>query len=299
LRVLVTNDDGIESPGLSALAGVARQRGHDTIVVAPNWDSSGASAAVTGVTQGRDLLVERHNWPGWGPGAVLSVNATPALICRSAFHGAFGRPPEIVLSGINRGANTGRAILHSGTVGAAFTAYLERRPALAVSLAVAEPADGHGAHWATAAMVAGRLFDWLAGEMRHVVLNCNVPNVPTDHLRGIRVGRLAAVGTSQTTVTERTGELLPLTVGAASESTEPAGETPRPTSSARAPGVPGGAPPPGAPPPGAPPPGAPPPGAPTDAALLQDGYASVTAVVPILEESLELPIALRPGGLGR
>jgi 5'-nucleotidase len=289
LRVLVTNDDGIQSPGLSALAGVASERGHDTIVVAPNWDSSGASASVTGVTQGHDLLVEQHSWTGWAPGAVLSMNATPALICRSAFQGAFGRPPDIVLSGINRGANTGRAILHSGTVGAAFTAYHEHRPALAVSLdvtgsfVVTGPIDGWAdgspdgsvkagrAHWATAAIIAGRLFDWLSAEMRHVVLNCNVPNVPIDEVRGIRVGRLAAVGASQTTVTEQTGELLPLTVGAATDDGE-AHDDPVAASLAN----------------------------PTDSELLQIGYACVTAVVPVVEDpSLELTTALGPNILGR
>ncbi len=285
LRVLVTNDDGIESPGLSALAGVASERGHDTIVVAPNWDSSGASASVTGVIQGHDLVVEQHGWTGWAPGAVLSMNATPALICRSAFQGAFGRPPDVVLSGINRGANTGRAILHSGTVGAAFTAYHEHRPALAVSLDVTGSLDvagsvdgpGHGsveagrAYWATAAIIAGRLFDWLSTEMRHVVLNCNVPNVPVDEVRGIRVGRLAAVGASQTTLTEQTGELLPLTVGAATGDVE-APDDPVSASLAN----------------------------PTDSDLLRIGYACVTAVVPVIEDpSFELTTALGPNILGR
>jgi 5'-nucleotidase len=271
LRVLVTNDDGIESPGLGALAGMACERGHDTIVVAPNWDSSGASASVTGVTRGRDLLVEQHGWTGWAPGAVLSVNATPALICRSAFQGAFGRPPDVVLSGINRGANTGRDILHSGTVGAAFTAYHQRRPALAVSLDVVDleyaKADGQGAHWATAAMIAGQLFDWLAGEMRHVVLNCNVPNVPPDQVRGIRVGRLATDGASQTAITERTGGSLPLTVGGSADGVEDPGEVLSPA-----------------------------PGTLTDTALLEIGYACVTAVVPVIEDpSLELSTVLGPG----
>jgi 5'-nucleotidase len=283
LRVLITNDDGIESPGLSALAGVASERGHDTIVVAPNWDSSGASASVTGVVQGHDLLVEQHGWAGWAPGAVLSMNATPALICRSAFQGAFGPPPDVVLSGINRGANTGRAILHSGTVGAAFTAYYQHRPALAVSLDVTGSIDGAVdgsvdgpveagcAYWATAATIAGRLFDWIATEMRHVVLNCNVPNVPIDKVRGIRVGRLAAVGASQTTVTEESGELLPLTVGAATDGVEAPEDA---VAASLAP--------------------------PTDSDLLHKGYACVTAVVPVIEDpSLELATALGPNILGR
>lgn len=292
LRVLVTNDDGIQSAGLVALAGVARERGHDTIVVAPNWDSSGASAAVTGITEGRDLLEERHDWPGWEHGAVLSVRATPAFISRSAFLGVFGERPDVVISGINRGANTGRAILHSGTVGAAFTAYHQGCPALAVSLAVVEPvtepdgqrgakppnaeplsaeplSDGLGPHWLTAAIVAGRLLDWLVGEMRHVVLNCNVPNVPPSELRGLRVGRLAAVGAAQTAVVERSGELLPLTVGAGADSTPyGSGEITSPEAA-------------------------------TDAALLRDGYAAVTAVVPVVEDtSVDLASALGPDVLG-
>ncbi len=271
MRVLITNDDGIQSPGLSALAAVARERGHDAFVVAPNWDSSGASAAVTGVTHGRDLLVERHDWPGWGPGSVLAVNGTPALICRSAIQGVFGQPPDIVLSGINRGANTGRAILHSGTVGAAFTAYHEQRPALAVSLAVTGSVDGRGAHWASAAIIAGRLFDWLSGEMRHVVINCNVPNVPPDQVRGIRVGRLAAVGASQTSLTQETGESLPLTLGGTSDK-------PQPTDGSSAGQLQE---------------------IPTDSAWLDGGYACVTAVVPVVEDpSVELASALGPGILG-
>lgn len=266
LRVLITNDDGIGSEGLKALAAVAHDRGHDAFVAAPSRDNSGASASVAGVTHGRDLAVERHTWPGWAPDAVLSVNATPALICRSALKGAFGPPPDVVLSGINRGANTGRAILHSGTVGAALTAYLEGRPALAVSLAVADPVDSHGAHWAAAAITAGRLFDWLTSEMRHLVLNCNVPNVPPGELRGIRVGRLAPVGTSQASVTEDTGRRLPLTVGAAVVHVHADGPHPEGRS-----------------------------GPPTDMALLEDGYASVTAVVPVIEDpDLELTTVLGP-----
>jgi 5'-nucleotidase len=286
LRVLVTNDDGIGSPGLIALAGVAHERGHDAIVVAPNWDSSGSSAAVTGVTVGGELVTEHHSWPGWADGAVLAVNATPALICRLAFEGGFGPPPDVVLSGINRGANTGRAILHSGTVGAAFTAYHERRPALAVSLAVNDGVDGQGTHWATSAMIAGVLFDWLTSERRHLVLNCNVPNVPRHQLRGIRVGPLTPGGVSQTSVSQLTGGTRPVTVGPAIDDTRAlddirAFDDQLPvldslpveghiTDVGR-----------------------------TDFELVAVGYASVTAVVPVVEDpSLDLALALGPEILG-
>ncbi len=267
LRVLITNDDGVDSAGLRALAEVARDRGHSALVAAPSWDSSGASAAVTGVTQEQHLLVEQRDWAGWEPGTVLAVNATPALICRSALHGAFGPPPDIVLSGINRGANTGRAILHSGTVGAALTAYNQHRPALAVSLAVTSPVRPSEANWATAAVVAGRLFDWLTTEMRPIVLNCNVPDVPHDQLRGLRVGLLAPVGSSQTSLTEEMGQPVPMTVGAGGDEADDLDDPPGPN----------------------------PPGAQTDAALLEEGYVCVTAVIPVTEDpNVELTTALGP-----
>jgi 5'-nucleotidase len=278
LRVLITNDDGIESPGLRALAHVARDRGHDTLVAAPSWDSSGASAAVTGVTQEHHLLVEPRHWPDWEPGTVLSVNATPAMICRSALQGMFGQSPDVVLSGINRGANTGRSILHSGTVGAALTAYNQQRPALAISLAVVGSIGPPETHWATAAVIAGRLFEWLTSEMRPIVLNCNVPNVPRDQLRGLRVGRLAPVGTAQTSLTEETGDSVPVTVGADDDGTSWTNDRPTPTRQAAALLAPKPA------------------GGQTDAALIEEGYACVTAVIPVTEDpNVELTSALGPG----
>lgn len=198
---------------------------------------------------------------------MLAVNATPALICRSALHGVFGPPPDIVLSGINRGANTGRAILHSGTVGAALTAYNQHRPALAVSLAVTSPVRPSETNWATAVVVAGRLFDWLTTEMRPIVLNCNVPDLPHDQLRGLHVGLLAPVGSSQTSLTEEMGQPVPMTVGAGGDEADDLDDAPAPN----------------------------PPGAQTDAALLEEGYACVTAVIPVTEDpNVELTTALGP-----
>lgn len=251
MRVLVTNDDGIDSPGIAALAAVARDRGHDTLVAAPSWDSSGASAAVTGVSEARRLVAEPRSWPGWPRDGVLAVNATPALICWSAIRGELGAPPDVVLSGINRGANTGRAILHSGTVGAAFTAYQHRRPALAVSLAVLEPVDPARAHWETAAGIAGWLFDWLIGAGRPMALNCNVPDVPRQGLRGVRVARLAPVGAVRSAITEPTGGTVPLEIGGSSGLTNGSGR------------------------------GA---NAETDTDLVWQGFACVTAVVPVVED---------------
>ena len=243
MRVLITNDDGIDSPGLAVLADVARSRGHDVLVAAPCWDSSGASSSVTGVGKLGEVATETRSWPGWPDGTVLAVDATPALIALVAVHERFGPRPDIVLSGINRGANSGRAILHSGTVGAAFTAYQHGCMALAMSLDVGS-ADASDMHWETASDVAGRLFEWMCDHPRRMVVNCNVPNLAPGGLLGIRHAGLDLIGTFQTSMTEESGGTVPTTV-AESDTAE----------------------------------------ADSDTALLRRGFACVTALVPIVEDT--------------
>src|SRR5438105_13538273 len=125
MRALVTNDDGVDSPGIRALAGAAVEAGLDVVVAAPSWDSTGASASRTAVgTDGRLLLEPRH-FKELPDIPVFSVEAAPAYIVRAGLRGAFGAVPDIVLSGINVGANTGGSVLHSGTVGAVLTAFTQ------------------------------------------------------------------------------------------------------------------------------------------------------------------------------
>jgi 5'-nucleotidase len=259
LRVLITNDDGIDSPGLLSLAEMARHRGHDVLVAAPCWDASGASSSVTGVSQIGEVVTEHRHWPGWAEDSVFAVDATPALIALYAIHEKLGPRPDFVLSGINRGANTGRSILHSGTVGAAFTAFQHGCPALAVSSAVLDMSGKGDIHWSTASEVSGRIFDWLVQSKRNVVLNCNVPDVPVEDLLGLRIGGLAPIGASQTSVTEESGESLPMTLGGEDESMEVE----------------------------------------TDAALVQRGFACVTALLPVVEDStIDLASEFGPDVLG-
>ena len=118
-------------------------------------------------------------------------------------HGAFGDPPDAVLSGVNRGANAGRAVLHSGTVGAALTAAAAGIRGLAVSLDVAFPVtDDEGRHWATAARVGVDLLPALASAAAGVVFNVNTPDVAYADLRGVRRAGLARFGQVQMTVVE-------------------------------------------------------------------------------------------------
>jgi 5'-nucleotidase len=196
-RVLITNDDGIDSPGLVALAVIADEQGHDVVVAAPSWDSSGASASLTAVLREDRLLLDRRVLEQLPSVEAFAVEAAPAFIVRAAITGAFGPPPHVVLSGINVGPNTGQAVLHSGTVGAALTAATAGRPAAAFSIGIDTPT-----HWETAARVVDVLLPIVLGAAGPLVLNVNVPNVPPDQLGEITAARLAATGVVQAILTE-------------------------------------------------------------------------------------------------
>ncbi len=199
ITALVTNDDGIDSPGLHALARATLEAlGGDVkvIVAAPSWDSSGASASLTGVRHDGRILVEPKELPDLDAEA-FAVDAAPAMIAVTALRGGFGPVPDLVLSGANRGRNTGHAVLHSGTVGAALTAVQLGASGLAVSVDAAEPVS-----WSTACSVAVPVIRWLAATRPQVTINLNVPDVAPEAVAGLRHAPLAAVGAVQTNVTE-------------------------------------------------------------------------------------------------
>jgi 5'-nucleotidase len=200
MRTLITNDDGVSSLGISLLAATGLDFGLDIVVAAPSWDSSGSSASLATVQHNGQLLMTPRTVHGLDGVKVLAVEAAPAFIVQAAFTGAFGPPPRVVLSGINHGANVGRAILHSGTVGAALTAATYGRPALAVSAGAPAPT-----HWKTAQAVVRALLPMLmeaADGRRSLVLNANVPDRPLDALRGLRRAHLADFGAVQANVTD-------------------------------------------------------------------------------------------------
>jgi 5'-nucleotidase len=239
---VVTNDDGIDSTGLHVLANAAISAGCAVVVAGPATEASGTSAAMTSA-DGDRISAVRVRLPELADVPAYAVRAAPAFIAFTALRGAFGPVPEILLSGVNRGPNTGRAILHSGTVGAAMTAAVAGTRAAAFSLACDAADADSDLCWATAARVAEHVIPQVATLPAGMLLNVNVPNVPVAELHGIRRGPLAPVGAFQLTVEATARALLPVTVG------DPAEE--------------------------------PPPG--TDAALLAEGFASVTAVVPLWE----------------
>jgi 5'-nucleotidase len=191
VRILVTNDDGVEAPGIAALTAAARRTGNDVVVVAPLEDWSGASAAV-GAFYRRDGVEYRTvEIEGVEDVPVYGVDGPPALGVILACIGGFGPRPDMVLSGINHGVNVGRSALHSGTIGAVLTAAQFGIPGLATSIRYGpDPVP-----WETAARLAETLVPWFENAPASTVLNLNVPDVEWKELQGIRAAHLGRGGT--------------------------------------------------------------------------------------------------------
>jgi len=196
MRLLVTNDDGIDAEGLHVLARHLARAGHEVIVAAPASDASGSGAALGVFHADSHIDVKRMDIPDCDAPA-WAVAGPPGLCVLAARLGAFGDPPEVVVSGINAGLNTGRAILHSGTVGAALTAQNFGAKGLAVSVEAVTP-------WRfdTAATVALEVLDQLIEAPPRSVLNLNVPALSRSELMGLRWARLAAFGAVRAAIGE-------------------------------------------------------------------------------------------------
>ena len=165
LTALITNDDGIDSPGLHRLAQAALEAGLEVVIAAPATEASGSSASITVTEKDGRILYERREIAALPGVEAFAVEAGPGLIALLAGHGSFGTAPDLVLSGINRGINVGQVILHSGTVGAALTGGVNGLRALAVSQEV--PVDDGEVEdeepdWSAAAALAQQLIPQLA-----------------------------------------------------------------------------------------------------------------------------------------
>jgi 5'-nucleotidase len=177
MRILLCNDDGYFAPGIEHLARVLSDVAEIT-VVAPERDRSGASNSLT---LDRPLSLKR------AANGFYYVNGTPTDCVHLAVTGMFDELPDMVLSGINIGANMGDDTIYSGTVAAATEGFLLGVPALAISLC-----SKAGEHYATAARVALDLVVMLQKQALRepVLLNVNVPDVPYEELRATVVTRL-------------------------------------------------------------------------------------------------------------
>jgi 5'-nucleotidase len=192
MRLMVTNDDGIDSVGLYVLAEAMQEFG-EVVVAAPDREYSGAGAAIGALWLTRP---EVHRLKIDGFENAWSVSGPPALCVMFARLGAFGPRPDIVVSGINPGANVGRSVYHSGTIGAALTARNGGINGVAVSQSVTGfGAEGQGwddaianQRWETAATIAAEAVAAMIASppAEPSVLNINVPNLPLEEIKGRR-----------------------------------------------------------------------------------------------------------------
>ncbi len=207
MRVLVTNDDGLLAPGLTHLAAAAASAGHEVIAVAPARNYSGSGAAIGDLGEQSRIRCRELTPPGLEHVETIELDAPPALCVITAALEAYGPRPDVVLSGINPGLNTGRATLHSGTVGAALTAANFGISAVAVSIAGHEP---DVVNWDVAAQAAVSAGEWVHDSEERVTLNLSVPDLERRDLAGARMGTLAPMGAVHTEVQDRDDEWLQL-----------------------------------------------------------------------------------------
>lgn len=177
MRILLSNDDGYFAPGLAALAQALMPLAEIT-VVAPERDRSGASNSLT---LDRPLMLRQ------APGGFYYVNGTPTDCVHLAVTGMLDHLPDMVISGINHGANMGDDTIYSGTVAAATEGYLLGVPSIAVSLA-----SSNAQYFDAAARVVVELVQRIQAlpPSEPMLLNVNVPDRPWKDLEGLAVTRL-------------------------------------------------------------------------------------------------------------
>jgi 5'/3'-nucleotidase len=177
VHILISNDDGYLAPGLFCLAEALQAVARISVVV-PDRDRSGASNSLTLENPIR-AMISANNF--------IRVNGTPTDCVHLAITGLLEDEPDMVISGINAGANLGDDILYSGTVAAAMEGRFLGLPAMAVSLAGKTPEN-----YDTAVKVVLKLIERLQTKVlaNDVILNVNVPDVPVDQLKGLAATRL-------------------------------------------------------------------------------------------------------------
>lgn len=178
MRILISNDDGIHAPGLQALIKIARQLSSDIWIVAPETEQSGASHSLTLTEPLRLRKISRRKF---------AVRGTPTDCVMLAMNQVVtGKRPDLLLSGVNRGANLGEDVTYSGTIAAAMEGTLLQIPSIALSQVYRSP--GHP-HWGTAEHVAPDLIRRLlaAGWPDDVLININFPDCVHTAVTGIEI----------------------------------------------------------------------------------------------------------------
>jgi 5'-nucleotidase len=196
MKILISNDDGYQAPGIEALHR-ALSRIADVDVVAPEHNNSAKSNALT---------LHSPLYVHTAANGFRYVNGTPADSVHIALTGLLGYRPDLVVSGINNGANMGDDTIYSGTVGAAMEAYLFGIPAIAFS-----QTEKGWAHLEAAAARARDLVEQLRPDIEAIgkdpdpsawLLNVNIPTLPADQIREVKVARLGRRHAAERVITQ-------------------------------------------------------------------------------------------------
>ncbi|MCB2077236.1 MAG: 5'/3'-nucleotidase SurE [Novosphingobium sp.] len=182
MRILLTNDDGINAPGLYVLEKIAAKLSDDIWIVAPSEEQSGAGHSLT-LT--RPIRLREH-----APRR-FSVTGTPTDAVTMALRKVMPSPPDLILSGVNRGANLGDDVTYSGTVSAAFEGALAGIRSIALSQVYSREGLGHGVSFDAAEVWGERVLRPLIDSpfASRTLVNINFPALPGSEVRGIRVVR--------------------------------------------------------------------------------------------------------------
>lgn len=196
MRILLTNDDGVHAPGLKVLETIARAISDDIWIVAPSEEQSGAGHSLT-LT--RPLRIRKHG------DRHFSVTGTPTdAVMMAISHIMKDCPPDLVLSGVNRGANLGEHITYSGTVSAAMEGAISGIRSVALSQVYLKEGMGDDVSFACAERWGQRLVQSLIDIDigQRMLVNVNFPAIDPDEVRGIRVARQGFHDLGQTQVIE-------------------------------------------------------------------------------------------------
>ena len=179
MNILITNDDGIDSPGILALVQALKNIGNVT-VIAPDRQQSAVGHALTVSAPLRAVPFQRD-----GDLFGFAINGTPADCVKLGVSTLLETKPDLVVSGINHGANTAVNVMYSGTVSAATEAMMIGIPALAVSLTSFSLEADMSTAAEYAAKVAGNMLNW--DIPIDTILNMNVPAIPKEDIKGMRI----------------------------------------------------------------------------------------------------------------
>lgn len=182
MRILITNDDGINAPGLYVLEKIAAQLSDDIWICAPSEEQSGAGHSLT-LT--RPVRLREH-----APRR-FSVTGTPTDSVTMALRKVLPEPPDVILSGVNRGANLGDDITYSGTVSAAMEGALAGIPSIALSQVYSKEGVGNNVDFSAAEQWGARVLKQIIGMefAPRTLVNVNFPPIKGDEVKGIRVVR--------------------------------------------------------------------------------------------------------------